>query len=104
MGGGTGLRHVLSGTKSESWNTSHLRRTEIDKSVIRCQKRQKTQRFLSLFVTLLKIRVVSDPVPACEDLLDGLVKTIGAVWNHQSGSTGNHSVIFIKEMLLQVKL
>lgn len=42
-------------------------------------------------------------VSACEDLLDGLVQTIRAVWNHQSGSAGNHSVIFIKEMLLQVK-
>lgn len=38
---------------------------------------------------------------ACECLLDGLVQTIRAVWDHQSGSAGNHSVIFIKEMLLQ---
>lgn len=38
---------------------------------------------------------------ACEHLLDGLVKTIRAVWDHQSGSAGNHSVIFIEEMLLQ---
>lgn len=38
---------------------------------------------------------------ACEHLLDGLVKTIRAVRDHQSGSAGNHSVIFIEEMRLQ---
>lgn len=38
---------------------------------------------------------------ACERLLDGLVKTIRAVRDHQSGSAGNHSVIFIEEMLLR---
>lgn len=38
---------------------------------------------------------------ACEHLLDGLVKTIRAVRDHQGGSAGNHSVIFIEEMRLQ---
>lgn len=46
------------------------------------------------------MNAVYGSVPACEDLLDGLVKTIRAVRNHQSGSAGNHSVILIKEMLL----
>ncbi len=32
-------------------------------------------------------------------LLDGLIKTISAVWHHQSGSTWNHPVIIIKEVL-----
>lgn len=35
-----------------------------------------------------------------EDLLDGLVQTIGAVRHHEGGSAGNHSVVVIIEMLL----
>lgn len=36
----------------------------------------------------------------CE-LLYSLSKAISAVWDYQSGSAGNHSVVIIKEMLLQ---
>ncbi len=36
-------------------------------------------------------------------LLYRLSEAIIAVWDDQSGSTGNHSVIIIKEMLLQQK-
>lgn len=34
-------------------------------------------------------------------LLYGFSKAICTVWNHQCGSARNHSVLIIKEMLLQ---
>lgn len=34
-------------------------------------------------------------------LLNGLGKAVGAMWDHQSGRAGNHSVIIVKEVLLQ---
>lgn len=43
------------------------------------------------------------PTLCVEFLLYSLSKSISAMWHHQRGCAGNHSVVIVKEMLLQIQ-